>query len=353
MKALILSGGTGTRLRPVTYSNAKQLVPVANKPILFYIIEKVVKAGIDDIGIIVSHTKDEIENAVGDGSRWGVKITYIHQPQPLGLAHAVKTARPFTGDDDFMMILGDNLFSMDLDSLMDKFHSTRSNAAILLHRAQNPQEFGVAVVEGDCIVRLVEKPKDFISDLIITGVYIFDKTVFPAIDEIKPSKRGELEITDAIQRLLEKGGTVSYSLITGWWKDTGKLCDILEANRLALDEIEGDTGTPADCTSSVNGVLHAGKNVTIKDSIIEGPVILGDNAFISNSFLGPHTSIGNGAAVINCKIEDSIVMEGTHLENISERIHESLIGKNSVIKGTGEKPLLISLFVGDRSEVYI
>lgn len=341
MKALILSGGTGTRLRPLTYTNPKQLIPVANKPILFYIIEKVARAGISDIGIIVGNTSDEIKAAVGNGDQWNVNITYIHQPDPLGLAHAVKTASSFLGDSDFLMILGDNLFHMELDILIDDFYQNHSNASILLHRVENPSQFGVAVVENGQIVRLVEKPKEFISDLIITGIYIFDQSIFPAIDKIKPSQRGELEITDAIQKLLDTGGKVTYELTKGWWKDTGKLCDILEANRLILEEVD----TMPEGQSKSDAV--------IKNSTIQCPAIIGNNSTIIGSIIGPHTSIGSNVTIENCQIEDSIVLRDTTVKNVSYKIIKSLIGKNSVIEGRNGEVPAISLFVGDHCEVII
>lgn len=340
LKALILSGGTGTRLRPLTYTNPKQLIPVANKPILFYIIEKVARAGISDIGIITGNTYEEIKAAVGNGDRWNVNITYIYQPNPLGLAHAVKTASPFLQDSNFLMILGDNLFHMELDILIDDFYKNHSNASILLHRVENPSQFGVAVVQNGHIVKLVEKPKEFISDLIITGIYIFDKSIFPAIDKIKPSLRGELEITDAIQKLLDTGGKVTYELTKGWWKDTGKLHDVLEANRLIMDDAAAAPKKP-------------GSNITIENSILREPVILGDNSTIIGSTIGPYTSIGSNVRVENCQIEDSILLKDTTMKNVGPKISKSLIGKNSVIEGQNDEVPAINLLVGDCCKVIL
>jgi glucose-1-phosphate thymidylyltransferase len=239
MKALILSGGTGTRLRPVTYTHAKQLMPLANKPTLFYIIEKIAKCGITDVGIIVGDTREEVIRAAGSGERWNIGISYIFQQNPLGLAHAVKTAEEFLGGEDFLMALGDNAFNMELDPFIKSHYIHHANTSLLLYRAENPSQYGVAVVDGDHVVRLAEKPKETISDLIITGVYFFDRSIFKAIDATSPSARGELEITDAIQKQIETGGRVCCELLTGWWKDTGKDRDLLEANRLVLDETAG------------------------------------------------------------------------------------------------------------------
>ena len=351
MKALILSGGTGSRLRPLTFTNAKQLIPVANKPTLYYIIEKVVNLGIKDIGIIVGDTQEEIKAAIGCGDRWNANISYIYQPVPLGLAHAVKTAGSFIGNSDFLMILGDNLFSMELDRLLETFYSTDSHACLLLHRVQNPQEYGVAAVVNSQIVKLVEKPKDFISDYAITGVYIFDEKIFEAINRTQPSPRGELEITDAIQELLNMGGKVTYQPTIGWWKDTGKRKDILEANQLVLCDIENKIQSNTGSSSSITGKIQVGKLVMLENCIIRGPVVIGDNTRITNSFIGPYTSIGNSVIINNCEVENSIILDNVLLESIGGRIDYSLIGRNSVIKGKIGKPAAINLLVGDHCEV--
>ncbi|MCR4436854.1 MAG: glucose-1-phosphate thymidylyltransferase [Clostridiales bacterium] len=351
MKALILSGGTGTRLRPLTYTNAKQLIPVANKPILYYIIEKISKVGIEDVGIIVGDTHQEIKIAVGNGNRWGIRTTFIHQPFPLGLAHAVKTASSFIGDSDFIMILGDNLFQMELDEIINNFYLNNSNASLLLHRVDNPSEFGVAVVENGRIVKLVEKPEDFISDLIVTGVYVFDKSIFNAISHINPSPRGELEITDAIQKLLEMGGKVSYTLTSGWWKDTGKICDVLEANRLILDSPDGIAGSSCVLGTLFNNRIHMGQNVTVENSVIQGPAVIGDDAVITGSCIGPYTSVGKRVEIINSHIENSIVLDNTKVENIGKKISGSLIGKNVTIKNSKSGQDSLSFLLGDDSKI--
>lgn len=351
MKALILSGGTGTRLWPLTYTWAKQLLPIANKPILIHIIEKVVRAGIKDIGIIVGDTHKEIEAEVGSGNRWEVNINYIHQSSPLGLAHAVKTAGPFIQDSDFLMILGDNLLEMELHPVIDFFYVNRSNACILLHKVSNPTEYGIAEIDGTSVKRLVEKPKQYISDLAVIGVYVFDKTIFTAIEEIKPSERGELEITDAIQRLIECGAKISYQLTSGWWKDTGSPQDMLEANRLVLSS-STDTSKYKACNiaaSEPGPTCEYG--ISIVDSIIKDPVAIGEGVKIINSVIGPNVSIGRETTIEKCVIENSIVMEGTRLENIKSTISNSLIGKNVTIRGSLKDTGSSSFIIGDKGRI--
>lgn len=342
MKALVLSGGTGTRLRPLTYSCAKQLLPVANKPILFYILEKIAAAAIKDVGIIVGNTHEEIKAAVGNGERWDVNITYIHQSQPSGLAHAVKAAHQYLGDDDFLMVLGDNMFQMGLDELIQSFYNSGSNASLLLHKVENPEQFGVAVLENRQITRLVEKPEKYIGDLAITGVYIFDKSIFPAINEIKPSARGELEITDAMQKLLDNGGSISYVLTRGWWKDTGKPEDLLEVNRLILDEIKAGPG-----------LIHFGKNVEISNCRIDSPVIIGDDSHVTDCHLGPYVSVGKNVRIENSKIDNSIILDGTTIQNTGKEISGSLIGRNSSINGLSTQSMSVCLILGDSSKICI
>lgn len=353
MKAIILSGGTGSRLRPLTFTTAKQLIPVANKPILFYIIEKIAKTGIKDIGIIVGDTGKEIMSIVGDGKRWDVNITYIFQGTPLGLAHAVKIAHPFIGNEDFLMILGDNLFNMDLDVLIDNFYSNSSNSSIMLHEVEDPSQYGVAVIENNNIVKLVEKPKNRISNYIITGVYIFDKNIFAAIDEIVPSKRGELEITDAIQKMVDTGWKVTYELVKGWWKDTGKLCDMLEANQYILNDMVKDTVSDLDASGTPTGKSFISSSATVKNCVLYGPVIIGDNAVVTDSFLGPYTSIDKNAKIHKCKIEDSIILEGSELINIDTKISKSLIGKNARVSGASIGTPSLGFLLGDNSLVSI
>jgi len=367
LKALILSGGSGTRLRPLTYTNAKQLLPLAKKPILIHIIEKIVGIGIKEIGIIVGDTRDEVERVVGNGEQWNIQVTYIHQTPPLGLAHAVNMAKDFIGEDDFLMVLGDNVFSMELNKFIDNFYESRIgntsdmpmndskavNSSLLLYKVENPSQYGVAVVENNYIVKLVEKPKDFISDLIITGIYIFDKSIFTAIENTKPSQRGELEITDAIQKQIEMGGKVTYEIIEGWWKDTGNLEDMLEANRLMLGEIKrGCEYQYADqANSKLEGTILMDKHVVIKNSTITGPVAIADGSTILDSRIGPNTSIGKEVTVVGCEIDNSIILNNTQLNNVNKRISGSLIGKDVKIKSTEEGMPCISLLVGDNCEI--
>ncbi len=351
MKGLILSGGKGTRLRPITHTGAKQLIPVANKPILFYVIEAVRDAGIADIGIVVGDTEPEIREAVGDGSAFGVRITYIRQDQPLGLAHAVKTARPFLQDDPFVMFLGDNLILDGIRALVEEFRSERPNCEILLARVPRPQEFGVAELEGDRVVRLEEKPKEPRSNLALVGVYMFDHTVHEAIDAIRPSARGELEITDAIQQLIDRGRVVKHHLVTGWWKDTGKLEDILEANRMVLSRatrsIEGDV----DAASRVEGEVIVGPGTVVRESVLRGPLVIGARCRIEHSYVGPFTALHDEVELRNSEIEHSIVLARCSIQDIPVRIEASLIGKEVRIQRSQLKPTAYRFMVGDSSQV--
>lgn len=350
MKALILSGGKGTRLRPLTYSGAKQLVPVANRPILFYCIDNIVNAGIKDIGIIISpETGEEIKEAVGNGKKWDAKITYIPQDAPAGLAHAVKAARGFLKNSPFVMYLGDNLIGTDIKKFVGDFIKKKSDALILLKEVENPKQFGVAEVSGNGrIIRLIEKPENPPSNLALVGVYIFSLRIHKAIDRISPSKRGELEITDAIQELIYMGHHVKSSLLKTWWLDTGKKDDLLTANAIVLDEWgkKNIKGT-VDKLSKVLGRVMLSKNSIIKASTIRGPVVIGENTVIENSFVGPHTSIGDDVRIINSSIEHSVIMNGSEVLDI-ERMEESLIGRRvKIVKNSRHKAL--RLMLGDDS----
>jgi len=353
MKGLILSGGKGTRLRPLTFTQAKQLVPVANKPVLFYGIEALVGAGIRDIGIVVGDTRAEIQEAVGDGSKWGpdVRFTFIDQPEPLGLAHAVLIAEPFLGSEPFVMYLGDNILKSGIVSLVKEFEERRPNALILLTRVANPQMFGVAELRGDKIVRLVEKPKEPVSDLALVGVYMFDAHIMEAVKAIKPSLRNELEITDAIQYLVDHGFVVQPHLVSGWWKDTGKIEDILEANRLILETIEGSVMGTVDEASRVSGAVIIERGATVVRSTIRGPAIIGAGAEIVDAYIGPFTSIQKRCKIVATEIEHSIVLEGSEILNVDGRIDESLIGRDVRIHKCPPKPLAYRFMVGDKSEI--
>lgn len=353
MKGLILSGGKGTRLRPLTFTQAKQLVPVANKPVLFYGIEALQEAGIKEIGIVVGDTKDEIKAAVGNGSSWGIKITYIEQEAPLGLAHAVKISEEFMAGEPFVMYLGDNILKSGIKSLVAEFEEKKPNSLILLTEVPNPQMFGVAELDGERIKSLVEKPKKPASNLALVGVYMFDSHIFEAVNAIKPSWRNELEITDAIQYLIEHGHVVHPHLVSGWWKDTGKLEDILDANRLILGGITRRIDGRVDEASKVNGEIVIEDGVRVESSIIRGPAIIGAKTEISHAYIGPFTSIQKECRIIRTEIENSIVLEGSEICEIGSRIDESLIGRETKIYKCPPKPSVYRFMVGDKSEIGI
>jgi glucose-1-phosphate thymidylyltransferase len=351
MKGLILSGGKGTRLRPLTFTQAKQLVPVANKPVLFYGIEALRDAGIQEIGIIVGDTREEIREACGDGGRWGVRITYIEQDQPLGLAHAVLVARDFLGKDAFVMYLGDNILKSGITSLVETFKARKPSSLILLTPVPDPTMFGVAELKDGRVSKLVEKPKEPRSNLALVGVYMFDERIFEAARAIKPSGRGELEITDAIQYLVDQGYEVQPHLVSGWWKDTGKIEDILEANRFILEDMAGRIEGRIDAASRINGnvVLEAG--AVVKNSTIRGPAIVGRDTEITDSYVGPFTSIQSRCRIVRTEIEHSIVLEGSEITDVGARIDESLIGRDVKIYKCPAKPSAFRFMVGDKSEI--
>ena len=352
MKALVLAGGSGTRLRPITHTSAKQLIPVANKPVLFYCLETLLEAGINDIGIIVGETQQEIREAIGDGSRFGVKVTYIEQPDPLGLAHAVKISEDFLKNDDFVMFLGDNLIKDGISTLVKEFNKNKPNAQILLAEVENPSQFGVAQLNGNKkVVKLVEKPKDPASNLALVGVYMFDKSIMKAVNSIKPSNRNELEITDAIQHLIDSGHEVEPHVIKGWWKDTGKLEDMLEANRMMLEGVEGNEGE-VDNDSKLFGSVRLEKGSKIINSVIRGPVTIGENTVVDNSYIGPFSSIYYDCVIKNSEIEHSIILEKSSVSDM-HRIEDSLVGKNVTISKTEQKPKAYRLMLGDSSNVEV
>ena len=354
MKALILSGGKGTRLRPLTYSGAKQLVPVANRPILFYCLDNIVEAGIKEVGIIISpETGQEIQEAIKLASQWDIKISFILQPEPGGLAHAVKVAKGFLGSSPFVMYLGDNLIGCGIRNFLEAFHRDKPAALILLKEVENPENFGVAEVSQDYkVTRLVEKPDLPPSNLALVGIYIFSPAIHDAIDEIIPSRRGELEITDAIQRLIAKGHPVQSFILNTWWLDTGKKDDLLNANAVVLDDwLKGNIEGEIDSATKLLGRLSTGKGSIIKGSTIRGPVIIGKNTVVENSFIGPYTSIGDNVVILNSSIEHSVVLEGSILKDI-DRLEESLIGRRvTLFKNNKHKAL--RLLVGDDSVVEV
>ena len=354
MKGLILSGGTGSRLYPLTYTSAKQLIPVANKPVLFRVIEAIRDAGIDDIGIVVGNTAEKIREAVGRGSRWGVNITYIPQDKPLGLAHAVKVAQPFLGDDRFVMFLGDNVIQGGISPLIRQFANSDWNSQIVLTRIEHPEQYGVAELgEDGRIIHLVEKPKVPPSDLALVGIYMFDHNVFRAVDAIKPSWRGELEITDAIQWLVDNGCTVHPYVHQGWWIDTGAPGDMLSANDLVLEEIEYLVEGYVDRDSKVDHRVCIQRGAEIINSTVRGPAIIGEQARIVNSYIGPYTSIDHHVIVENSEIEHSMVLENSKISDIEARIQDSLIGRDVIISRSPIRPKSLKLTVGDHSKIGI
>lgn len=348
MKGLILSGGTGSRLRPLTYTGAKQLIPVGNKPILFYAIEALRESGVTDIAIIVGDTRAEIRAAVGDGSAFGVRITYIEQERPLGLAHAVKIAQGFLGDDSFIMFLGDNLVRGGVDSFVRQFRSSSPAALVLLSEVPEPQHFGVVELEDGRVKRLVEKPKVPPSNLALVGVYLFQSDIFRAVGAIQPSARGELEITDAIQWLVDNGHTVEPHLIRGWWKDTGRPDDVLDANRLMLEALERDVRGDVDELSHVVGRVQIGPGSRVVRSTLRGPIVIGEDVVIEDAYIGPFTSISDRAQIYRTEIENSVVLEESHIES-AYRIDGSLIGRRVQIVPAVNKPKAIHLVLGDDS----
>jgi glucose-1-phosphate thymidylyltransferase len=350
MKGLVLAGGSGTRLRPLTHTGAKQLVPVANRPVLFYVMDNLVDAGVTDIGVIISpETGNEIRAALGDGSRFGARFTFIVQDKPAGLAHAVATARSFLDGSDFVMYLGDNLVGMKIAGMVDEFRRDASLAGgVMLKEVPNPSAFGVAEVDAaGNVVRLVEKPKEPKSNLALVGIYLFRPTIFDAIAQIKPSARGELEITDAIAKLIELGGKVRFTRLESWWLDTGKKDDMLLANDTVLDDwLEPKVEGTVDGASKVSGRVRIGKGAVVERSTIRGPVVIGDGAKILDARIGPFTAIGDGCTVLRSTVEHSVLMEGTSVLDIP-RLEDSLLGKRVVVRPGPSRHGALSLMVGD------
>jgi glucose-1-phosphate thymidylyltransferase len=353
MKALVLAGGGGTRLRPITHTTAKQLLPVANKPILFYGLEQICAAGITDVGIVVGTSGDEIRAAVGDGSAFDLSVTYIVQEQPLGLAHAVLTAAEFLGDDDFVMFLGDNLIEGGIREMVARFEAGDAEAQLLLKPVADPSGFGVAELGPDgAIVRLVEKPVVPPSDLALVGVYLFRSSIVRAAGSIAPSARGELEITDAIQWLLDRGDHVAGSVIDGWWLDTGKKDELLEANRIVLGTIEGRIDGTVDGASTLSGSVVVEEGAQIIRSTVRGPAIIGRGAVVEDSYIGPYTSISEGCRLTNTEVEHSVILARCVVRDV-RRIDHSLLGRDVVVEAADGKPAAMRLMVGDHSRLAI
>ncbi len=354
MKAIILSGGKGTRLRPLTYTGAKQLVPVANKPILWYGIEAIVATGITDIGIVISpETGEEVKAKTGDGDRFGARITYILQEQPAGLAHAVKVARPFLGDSPFVMYLGDNLIQNELGGFLNHFKDQQMDALILLRPVANPTAFGVAKVDEEGrVVYLVEKPKVPPSNLALVGIYFFAKTIHASIDRIQPSTRGELEITDAIQDLIDQQKHVEARQIEGWWLDTGKKDDLLEANQIILDTcLKSDLCGELDSQSQVFGRVQIGTGSKLTNSTVRGPVTIGKDCHLENCFIGPYSSIADEVTLVDVDLEHSVILRGAKIVGIHQRIVDSAIGQRAHLKTAPQRPKALRFMIGDDSQI--
>ncbi|AOR36606.1 glucose-1-phosphate thymidylyltransferase [Streptomyces fodineus] len=353
MKALLLSGGSGTRLRPITHTSAKQLVPVANKPVLFYGLEAIAEAGIGQVGIIVGDTAEEIREAVGDGSAFGLDVTYIPQEAPLGLAHAVLIAREFLGEDDFVMYLGDNFVVGGITDLVDAFRSERPAAQILLTKVPDPSAFGVAELDtAGQVIGLEEKPRQPKSELALVGVYLFSPAVHEAVRAIKPSGRGELEITDAIQWLIDAGRDVRSTTISGYWKDTGNVTDMLEVNRSVLETLEREIGGTVDDDSEIIGRVRIEPGAKVTGSRLVGPVVVGVNTVITDSYVGPFTSIAGDCRIEDSEIEYSIVLRDSSVTGV-RRVEASLIGRNVEVTPAPRKPAAHRLVLGDHSKVQI
>jgi len=353
MRGLVLSGGAGTRLRPITHTAAKQLVPVANKPVLFYGLEAMRETGITEVGIVVGDTRAEIEGAVGDGSRFGLEVTYIPQEAPLGLAHAVLISEAFLDAEPFVMYLGDNLLKEGIAPFVRAFADSHPDALILLQKVADPQSYGIAELdENGRVARLVEKPAEPRSDLALVGVYLFTPAIFESVKAISPSARGELEITDAIQHMVDRGLRVEPHLVTGWWKDTGKLEDMLEANRLVLSTLTGDVhGRLMD--SALEGPVRIGEGSVLERCTVRGPVVIGAGCRLSDTFVGPYTSISDGVVLEHAELEHSIVLENSRISNLGRRMTDSLIGRDCVIAHSDARPVAYRFLVGDSCQIGI
>ncbi|MFC8426499.1 glucose-1-phosphate thymidylyltransferase [Streptomyces sp. NPDC057236] len=353
MKALVLSGGAGTRLRPITHTSAKQLVPVANKPVLFYGLEAIADAGVTEVGIIVGDTADEIREAVGDGSRFGIEVTYIPQEAPLGLAHAVLIAQDFLGDDDFVMYLGDNFIVGGITGLVEEFRTERPDAQILLTKVPNPTSFGVAELGADGrVVGLEEKPKQPKSDLALVGVYLFTPAIHEAVRSIEPSWRGELEITHAIQWLIDEKRDVRSTTISGYWKDTGNVTDMLEVNRSVLETLEPHVAGTVDEGSEIIGRVRIEEGARVSGSRIVGPVVIGAGTVVNDAYIGPFTSVSEGCRIEDSEIEYSIVLRGASVTGV-RRVEASLIGRDVEVTPAPRNPKAHRLVLGDHSKVQI
>ena len=353
MKALIASGGRGTRLRPITHTRNKHLIPIANKPILHYAIEAAAMAGITDIAIVINADSDEVPNAIGDGSRWGGRITYIPQVTPGGLAQVVALAESFVGKDKFIFYLGDNMVVGGVQRFVDEFLKSGCNCFLTLSRVKDPERFGVPEIRDGRIVSVEEKPKHPRSSYAVAGIYLYDHHIFEAVKAITPSARGELEISDAHQYLLDKGYTVGFTEITGWWKDTGKPTDLLEANRLVLDNMTPSNDGDVDERSTLAGKVVVQKGARIVNSVIRGPAIIGEGCVIEDSYIGPFSSIGSNTIVRRSEVEYSIILRDCKILNVGIRLEGSILGNDVEIVEAVGKPLVHRFMIGDQSRVEV
>ncbi len=351
MRALVLAGGHGSRLRPLTYTSAKQLIPIAGEPILFHGLRSIADAGITEVGIVVGQTGDEIRAAVGDGSRWGLEVTFIEQPEPLGLAHAVITAEGFVRGRPFLVYLGDNLLLEGVTRFVEEFERARPDAQIFLARVPEPERFGVAVLEGDRVVRLVEKPRQHLSDLALVGVYLFDDQILEACESLSPSWRGEYEITEAIQWLIDHGRNVRAQMVSGWWKDTGKPEDLLEANRMMLSLVQARIDGEVDDATEVRGAVVVNEGAKVSGSRLRGPVVIGAGCIVEGSTIGPNVSLEPDCQVSGSEIADSIVMQGCRVADV-RGLTGSILGRGADVRhsGTGGVHRLV---VGDHSRIEV
>jgi glucose-1-phosphate thymidylyltransferase len=353
VKALIASGGRGTRLRPITHTRNKHLIPIANKPILHYAIEAAAEAGITEVGIVINADSDEVPEAIGDGKRWGIRITYIPQATPGGLAQVVALAQPFIGRDKFIFYLGDNMVVGGVRRFIDEFEKSGCNCFLTLAKVKDPERFGVPEIKNGRIVGVEEKPGHPKSSYAVAGIYLYDSTIFEAVKAITPSDRGELEISDAHQYLIDKGLKIGYAEITGWWKDTGKPTDLLEANRLVLDNITGDIRGDVDATSVVSGKVVVEKGARIINSVIRGPAVIGENCVIEESYIGPFSSVGNNTIVKGSEVEYSIILRDCRILNVGIRLEGSILGNDVEIVEASGRPRVHRFMIGDQSRVEV
>jgi glucose-1-phosphate thymidylyltransferase len=351
MRALVLSGGEGSRLRPLTHTSAKQLIPVAGTPILFHALAAIAEAGIREVGLVIGQTGDEVRAAVGDGSRWGLSVTYIEQPAPLGLAHAVMTAADFVRGEPFLMYLGDNVILEGIARFVAGFERTRPDAQIFVARVPEPERFGVVQLDGERVVRLVEKPAEFVSDLALVGVYLFDDSILEACASLVPSARGEYEITEAIQWLVDHGRAVRVEMLEGWWKDTGKPEDLLEANRMMLSRLDASLEGDVDADSVLDGPVVVAPGAKVIRSRLTGPVVVGPGGVLEDAVVGPDVSLEAGCRITRSVISDSVLMEGCRVTDVDGLTH-SILGRNVEVRHSGTSRAH-RLVVGDQSVVEV